>query len=88
MSSTQQTAQNVQPTDAKKETKQGEKKQKNKIQVSSTKQTLSFYVYLAKRLMATENTVELSGLGNGTFFTNKKINFFKPSTRLFLVLKF
>eukprot|EP01080_Neovahlkampfia_damariscottae_P001378 gene1378-11999_t len=37
---------------------------KNKIQVSSQKKNLAFYVYLSKKFLATQETVELSGLGN------------------------
>eukprot|EP01027_Heterolobosea_sp_BB2_P003082 GEZU01004664.1.p1 GENE.GEZU01004664.1~~GEZU01004664.1.p1 ORF type:complete len:140 (-),score=69.05 GEZU01004664.1:161-580(-) len=36
----------------------------NKIQVSSNKRTLFFYVNLAKKFLAKEPVVELSGLGN------------------------
>ena len=38
---------------------------RKKIQVSSTKKQLFFYVNLAKRLLRTENEVELSALGLG-----------------------
>jgi len=37
---------------------------RNRIQISSSKKTLSFYVYLAKKFLADEEVVELSGLGN------------------------
>jgi DNA-binding protein len=40
------------------------KDDKTKIQVSSQKQSLSFYVFLAKKFLQSEETVELSGLGN------------------------
>lgn len=40
------------------------KDDKTKIQISSQKQTLSFYVFLAKKFLVSEETVELSGLGN------------------------
>eukprot|EP00741_Cyanophora_paradoxa_P025563 tig00000383_g24668.t1 len=38
--------------------------QGNKIQVSSTKKPLYFYINLAKRFLRTEEEVELSALGN------------------------
>jgi DNA-binding protein len=60
----------------------------NKIQVSSSKQSLSFYVHLAKKFLTSQNEIELSGLGsaintvvscaeilkNGGFATISKIN--------------
>jgi len=52
----------------KPETKSGEKERlpenKSKIQVSSSKRPLNFYVYLTKKFLQDEETVELSGLGN------------------------
>ncbi|KAF0976871.1 hypothetical protein C9374_000531 [Naegleria lovaniensis] len=39
------------------------KQDDNKIQVSATKQSLSFYVYLAKKFLKNNNEIELSGLG-------------------------
>lgn len=54
---------------SKQDTKKVEKKDKvddkTKIQVSSSKQSLSFYVFLSKKFLKSEETVELSGLGNG-----------------------
>jgi hypothetical protein len=43
---------------------------KNKIQVSSQKKNLAFYVYLSKKFLSTEETVELSGLGNGKYYSD------------------
>lgn len=40
-------------------------KNSNRVLVSNTKRSVIFYVNLAKRMLATEDEVELSGLGNG-----------------------
>ena len=39
------------------------KQDDNKIQVSATKQSLSFYVYLSKKFLKNNDEIELSGLG-------------------------
>ncbi|KAL0484789.1 hypothetical protein AKO1_003691 [Acrasis kona] len=36
----------------------------NKIQVSNSKQPLSFYIYLSKKFLTSQDEIELSGLGN------------------------
>ena len=40
-----------------------EQEKSNKIQISSSRKSLYFYVRLAKRFLQTEETIELSGLG-------------------------
>jgi len=70
MSTTQPQAKKTEtkPTDKKETTQQQGQQQrpenKSKIQVSSTKKPLNFYVYLTKKFLQDEETVELSGLGN------------------------
>ncbi|KAL9653032.1 hypothetical protein ABK040_015546 [Willaertia magna] len=43
---------------------QDKKKDDNKIQISATKNSLSFYIYLAKKFLQNNEVVELSGLGS------------------------
>jgi DNA-binding protein Alba len=39
-------------------------KSDNKIQVSSSKQSLSFYIHLSKKFLTNQDEIELSGLGS------------------------